>query len=235
MRSAMSHPCSALPAASVRSTNRSSVPRSLSAFLIDVYVRYWLRRAPMSSGGVARPIVAAVTVALAYVAGRAARMPRVSAAAGLLSICAASLAPHAPRAAAEGIVIQGRFDTATEHVLIPVTLDGHRFWCNPDSGFSALVAVDKSKAAAAGLTAAPGIPTPDGNPPAPSDNSATTTMVVGGVTFANQSIILRRFPEEAPDMDCVMGVALLRRFVVEFDHITPKLVLHNREAYQPQE
>jgi hypothetical protein len=33
-------------------------------------------------------------------------------------------------------------------------------------------------------------------------------------------------------MDCIMGVALLRRFVVEFDHMTPRLVLHDRAAWR---
>jgi PDZ domain len=153
--------------------------------------------------------------------------------ASLLSACVAALFAQGLRGAPEGIAIQGKFDTATEHVLIPVTISGHDFWCNPDSGFSALVALDASKAAAAGLAVSPGIQTPDGNAPSRSDNSTATTMVVGGVTFSNQPIILRRFPEEAPDMDCIMGVALLRRFVVEFDHMMPQLILHDRAAYRP--
>jgi two-component system, NtrC family, response regulator AtoC len=31
-------------------------------------------------------------------------------------------------------------------------------------------------------------------------------------------------------MDCIMGVALLRRFVVEFDHMTPRLLFHERAS-----
>jgi hypothetical protein len=85
-----------------------------------------------------------------------------------------------------------KFDTATEHVLVPVTIANHQFWCSPDSGFSALIAVDQAKAVAAGIAVAPPIPTPDGNPPRRGDNSATAVVVVGGVTFANQSLILRR-------------------------------------------
>ena len=34
-------------------------------------------------------------------------------------------------------------------------------------------------------------------------------------------------------MDCIMGLALLRRFVVEFDHVTPRLILHERASYRP--
>jgi hypothetical protein len=131
------------------------------------------------------------------------------------------------------VVVEAKFDTATEHVLIPVTIGDHVFWCNPDTGFSALIALDQAKAVAAGLPVSPGIPTPDGNPPPPGDTSTTATVTVGGVTFSNHPIILRRFFDEAPDMDCIIGVALLRRFVVEFDYMTPRLILHERAMYRP--
>jgi hypothetical protein len=156
---------------------------------------------------------------------------RVSVVASLLG--ATVLCAQAPRDTANAIVINGKFDTATEHVLIPVTIGAHDFWCNPDSGFSALIALDQAKASGAGLSVSPGVPTPDGNAPPPGDRSTTTTVVVGGVSYADQLIILRRFPEEAPDMDCIVGVALLRQFVVEFDHITPQLTLYERAAYRP--
>jgi hypothetical protein len=131
------------------------------------------------------------------------------------------------------IVIHAKFDTSTEHVLVPITIGGHEFWCNPDTGFSALIALDGAKAVAAGLSIAPGITTPDGNPPGAGDRSTTATVVIGGVQFPAHRIIVRKLPEEAPDMDCIMGVALLRRFVVEFDHMTPRLVLHDRAAWRP--
>jgi hypothetical protein len=138
-----------------------------------------------------------------------------------------------PAQAADPIVIPATFDTSTEHVLIPVSIGGSTCWCNPDTGFSALIALDRDKAVKAGLRVAPGVSTPDGNPPSPGDSSATANVVVGGVTFADYSIIVRTLPEEAPDMDCIMGVALLRRFVVEFDHMTPRLILHERASYRP--
>jgi len=147
-----------------------------------------------------------------------------------LIICAAS---RVPAQAADPIVIPAKFDTSTEHVLIPVSIGGSTFWCNPDTGFSALIAPDRAKAVKAGLRVAPGVSTPDGNPPSPGDSSATANVLVGGVTFADYSIIVRTLPEEAPDMDCIMGVALLRRFVVEFDHMTPRLILHERGSYRP--
>ena len=66
--------------------------------------------------------------------------------------------------------------------------------------------------------------TPEWQPSAPGDTSTTTTFVVGGVTFLNHAVILRRFPEEAPDMDCIMGVVVLRRFVVEFDYVALRVI-----------
>jgi hypothetical protein len=150
--------------------------------------------------------------------------------AGLLAslLGATVLCAQSSRDTATGIVINAKFDTATEHVLIPVTIGTHGFWCGADSAFSALVALDEAKAMAAGLPISAGVPTPDGNAPSPGDRSTTTTVVVGGVSYPNQSVIVRRFPEEAPDMDCVIGVALLRQFVVEFDHMTPRLTLYER-------
>jgi hypothetical protein len=130
-------------------------------------------------------------------------------------------------------VIEGKFDTATEQVLIPVTIGGHAFWCNPDSAWSAPIALDETKAIAAGIAVAPPVATPDGNPARQGDHSTTATVVVGDVTFAEQSIILRHFPEEAPDMDCVMGIAWLRQFIVEYEHMTPRLILHDHASYRP--
>jgi hypothetical protein len=143
------------------------------------------------------------------------------------------LGAQAPRDTAHGRVIDGKFDTATEHVLMPVTIGPQIFWCNLDSGFSALIALDEGKAMGAGIPVSPGVPTPDGHAPPTGDRRTTATVVIGGVVYPNQPIIVRRFPEEAPDMDCIVGVALLRPFVVEFDHMTPRLTLYDRASYQP--
>jgi len=107
-------------------------------------------------------------------------------------------APHALAQAPAPITIPAKFDTSTEHVLIPVSIGGSSFWCNPDTGFGAIIALDRAKAQKAGLRVAPGVPTPDGNPPTRGDESTTATVVVGGVAFTNYSIILRSLPEEAP-------------------------------------
>jgi membrane-associated protease RseP (regulator of RpoE activity) len=145
----------------------------------------------------------------------------------------AALMPRVVAQEARPIIIDGKFDTSTDHVLIPVQIGGHQFWCNPDSGYSALVSLDRAKAMAAGLSIGPGVPTPDGNPPGAGDSSASADVIVGGVTVTASPVIVRRFPPEAPDMDCIFGVALLRQFVVEFDHMRPRLTLHRRSTYQP--
>lgn len=136
--------------------------------------------------------------------------------------------------AALPITIDGKIDRSNEHLLIPVTIGGHGFWCSPDTGFSALIALDRDKAATAGLQVAAGVSKLDGTPAASPLGAISADLVVGGVTFANQSISLRKFAEDADmDMDCIFGVALLRRFVVEFDYARPGLALYERAAYQP--
>jgi hypothetical protein len=58
---------------------------------------------------------------------------------------------------------------------------------------------------------------------------------VGGVSFGEQSIILRRLAAEAPDMECIMGVGVLKRFVVELDYAAALVRLYDRSAYRPPE
>jgi hypothetical protein len=113
-------------------------------------------------------------------------------------------------------------------LLIPVTVAGHRFWCSPDTGYSALVTLDPDKATAAGLLGAPG------NGASPRDARISADLIVGGVTFPNQAISLRRFAENADqEMDCIFGVALLHQFVVEFDYVRPALTLYDPSGFQP--
>jgi hypothetical protein len=141
-----------------------------------------------------------------------------------------------PRQATETgapIVIYGKSDTFSEHLLIPVRFNGAPLWCSLDSGFSALVAVDQARAEQAGLIAKSAIPTPDGRPPTTGDSSARATLETASVSLGEQSVILRRFAAEAPDTECIMGVGLLRRFVVELDYGANRVRLHDRNGYRP--
>jgi hypothetical protein len=159
------------------------------------------------------------------------RWPRAVAAAAIwiALICCAS----AVEQASTPMLIESKFDTATEQTLIRVRFNDAPLWCGLDSGFSALIAVDRDKAEREGLTAGRAEPTPDGAPPPASDAGAKATVRIGGLTFANQSLILRQLPAEAPDMDCILGVGLLRGFVVEFDHVEPVVRLYERGSYRP--
>jgi hypothetical protein len=119
-----------------------------------------------------------------------------------------------------------RVDPSTEQLLIGVDAPGGRLWCSLDTGFSALVAIDRTQARRMGIVEAAGKPTPDGNRPFQGDGSATATLQVGPITMGDQPVIVRDFSPQAPDMDCVMGAALLRARVIEFDYATARVQLH---------
>src|SRR6476620_6233894 len=130
------------------------------------------------------------------------------------------------------IRVEGKIDSSTGQLLIPAQFNDTRLWCGVDSGFSALIAIDETHAQRAGLRTAPGIPTPDGRTPSPGDSSSTAMLNVGGVSFGEQVVILRRFPAEAPEMECVMGIGVLKRFAVELDYALAQVRLHDRAAYR---
>ena len=123
------------------------------------------------------------------------------------------------------ITIQGKFDTATEELLVPVRIAQRSFWCSLDSGYSALLALDRAKAVRAGLIdgSASALPT------------LTTAVALGSSGLANQSVMIRDLPAEAPDMDCIMGVGLLRAYVVEFDYDHARVRLEPRASFHPSE
>lgn len=131
------------------------------------------------------------------------------------------------------VAIPTKFDTATDHLLIRVEANGTTLWCNLDTGWSALLTIDRAESRRAGLTEGPGRPTPDGASPNRGDGSATATVTLGTVVLRDQPLVIRDLPAGVPDMDCIMGAGLLRRYVIEFDHITPRVVLHDRLTYAP--
>ncbi len=134
---------------------------------------------------------------------------------------------------AMAIPVESKIDSSTGQLLISAQLNDTRLWCGLDSGFSALIAIDETHAQKAGLRKAPGIPTPDGRPPSSGDASSIARLRVGGVSFGEQSVILRRLPAEAPEMECVMGVGVLKRFAVELDYALAGVRLHDRATYRP--
>lgn len=131
------------------------------------------------------------------------------------------------------IGIATKFDTASDHLLVRVEANATTLWCNLDTGFSALLVIDRAEARRAGMVEGPGRPTPDGNAPLPGDGSATATVSLGTVVLRDQPLVIRDLPADVPDMDCIMGAGLLRQHVIEFDHITPRVLLHDRAEYRP--
>jgi hypothetical protein len=130
------------------------------------------------------------------------------------------------------IALPTRVDPSTEQLLIGVDAAGSRLWCSLDTGFSALVTVDRTKAKRIGIVEAAGQPTPDGNRPSRGDGSAAVTLQVGPITMRDRKIIVRDFSPDAPDMDCVMGAALLRDRVIEFDYAAGRVQLHSAETFK---
>lgn len=124
------------------------------------------------------------------------------------------------------ITLPTRVDPSTEHLLIGVDAPRGRLWCGLDTGFSALVSIDRTKTRRMGIVEAAGKPTPDGNAPFRGDGSATVTLQVGPITMRDQPVIVRDFSPQAPDMDCVMGASLLRTHVIEFDYAAARVQLH---------
>src|SRR5258708_7864429 len=71
--------------------------------------------------------------------------------------------PGAPARAQDDvatIALPARVDSSTEQLLIGVDAMGGRLWCGLDTGFSALVSIDRTKATRRGIVEAAGQPTP---------------------------------------------------------------------------
>jgi hypothetical protein len=82
------------------------------------------------------------------------------------------------------IVIDGKLDTATELLLIPVHIGAARLWCALDTGLSGLLVVDPTHAG--GLAVGAGRLYPDGTPANPVDRSATADVSVGPISLGAQ-------------------------------------------------
>jgi len=124
------------------------------------------------------------------------------------------------------ITLPTRVDPSTEQLLIGVDTLGGRLWCSLDTGFSALVSIDRAKAKRIGILESGSQPTPDGKRTYQGDGKAIMTLHVGPVTMRDRPVILREFSTNVPDMDCVMGAALLRSYVIEFDFAGGHVRLH---------
>jgi predicted aspartyl protease len=149
------------------------------------------------------------------------------------SVLLAFVVTRAAQSSAGPWAVPTKFDTASTHLLIQVAVNGTPLWCNLDTGFSALIAIDRAEAVKAGVKEASGKPTAGGRAPNNSDGYATARITVGPATLDDQPLIVRRLPADVPDMDCIIGTGVLRQYVIEFDHTTPRITLHDRFGYRP--
>jgi len=133
------------------------------------------------------------------------------------------------------IIIPAKISTNVEDfILVPVEVNGKAFWCNLDSGGSSVFSLDAKKGAAAGFK-------PDGvghsagaGPEVVADQRMHGAKVrIGSVALADRTIVMRPFPEEIPEMDCVMGLSLLKDYVVEVDYVTPQVRLFRAGQFRP--
>lgn len=59
------------------------------------------------------------------------------------------------------------------------------------------------------------------------------TAEIGGVKLPDLTIVLRPFPEIAPDLQCVFGLGILQNYVAQFDYAKPELRLFDAASFQP--
>lgn len=129
------------------------------------------------------------------------------------------------------ITLPTRVDPSTEQLLIGVDAPGGRLWCSLDTGFGVQVAIDRTKAKRIGIVEAAGKPSPDGDPRGRADGSARVTLQVGPISMRDRPVIVRDLSPDAPDMDCIMGAALLRAHVIEFDYAAGRVQLHAASGF----
>lgn len=132
--------------------------------------------------------------------------------------------------------IPGKLATSVEgSLLIAVTVNGKGFWCAADSG-GGVFSLDEKKGAAAGFHGDSAGHSSGVGPAVVSDQRMHgATIQIGDITLREQTIVMRPYPREVPDMDCVLGTGLLRNYIVEFDYSTPAVRLYDPEQFAPPE
>ena len=119
-------------------------------------------------------------------------------------------------------------------MLVQVTIDGHPFWCNADSGGSRVLSLDVDKALAAGLTPnATGSSAGVGPEVRRDQRVRGVTVGIGAVALRDVTIVLTPRPTVVPDIDCVLGLALLAEYAIEFDYLTPAVRMFPTAAFRP--
>ncbi|MFA5908078.1 MAG: PDZ domain-containing protein [Vicinamibacterales bacterium] len=137
--------------------------------------------------------------------------------------------------APEPSVVSAKFDMeGLSQFLVPVRVNDVSFWCSLDSGGSWVLSIDRVKALNAGLRPnRTGSSAGVGTEVVRDDRVDGVTVALGSVILHDRTIVLRPFPAITPDMDCVMGLALLQDYVVEFDYLGARLRIFDAKSFRP--
>ena len=157
-----------------------------------------------------------------------------------LAVAALGIALFAPTATAQpdetgGVLLPAKLDAeGSSQMLIPISVKGHTFWCNADSGGSRVLSLDLAKALTAGLQPnATGTSAGVGPEISRDQRVRGMTVEVGPIVLQDITIVLAPRPTVVPDIDCVLGLALLPEFAIEFDYLTPAVRLIPAARFRP--
>jgi hypothetical protein len=118
-----------------------------------------------------------------------------------------------------GVLLPAKLDAeGASQMLIPISVQGHIFWCNADSGGSRALSLDLAKALNAGLQPnATGTNAGVGPDVSRDQRVRGVAVEVGPIVLRDITIVLVPRPTVVPDIDCVLGLGLLPEFAIEFD------------------
>jgi hypothetical protein len=152
-----------------------------------------------------------------------ARRTAIGLAAGFGTLFVGSVVVAQPEPTA--VVLPAKVDAeGFSQLLIPIQIDGHKFWCSADSGGSRVLSLDLSKALNAGLQPNATGSSAGVGPEVRRDQRVRGTVVeIGSIVLRDITVVLNHHehPTIVPDIDCVLGLGLLREYVIEFDYVTP--------------
>ncbi|MCU1237969.1 MAG: hypothetical protein JWP63_5936 [Candidatus Solibacter sp.] len=138
-----------------------------------------------------------------------------------------------PAATSAPIVLTARRNDFHQ-LLVPARIDGSPpLWCELDSGGGgALVFIEAAKANAIGI-----MPTSYGRSAGPLENALAldgrtrVTLAFQGLKLPEQELVIKPTPLLG-DKDASIGMLVLSRYVVELDHDSPAVRLHDPDQFR---
>jgi hypothetical protein len=116
-------------------------------------------------------------------------------------------------------------------LYLSARIDGKEFACSVDSGGGDRIYLDKTKAIAAGIQ-----PTAEGHSAGPqaasttADARATVTLEIGALKLPGQELVMQ--DRSYADFACVIGLAVLKQYVVELSYQPPALRVYDAARYK---